>query len=161
MPAAERAIEVYRLARQERGESTEPRDLWFAILADGRVRHPSMQLAEQNSAFQADTYAYRFDWVSPFMEGALGACHALDVPFVFGTLGDPRLAMFTGCDAQATALSEFLQDAWVRFARSGSPGPAWPRYEAGRRQTMLLSSECRVEAAPAESERRFWDSLGA
>ena len=159
--AAEHAIDVYRRARLERGESAEPRDLWFALLADCRVRHPSMRLAEQNGAFSPDTFAYRFDWVSPVMEGALGACHALDVPFVFGTLADPQLGRFAGCGAEAMALSEFLQDSWIRFARSGCPGPEWPRYDASRRQTLLLSSECRVEAAPAESERSFWDRLRA
>ncbi|MEJ0043684.1 MAG: hypothetical protein WDM81_16340 [Rhizomicrobium sp.] len=33
----------------------------------------------------APVYAYRFDWPSPFLNGALGACHALELGFTFGT----------------------------------------------------------------------------
>lgn len=157
--AAREAIETYRGAREARSESVEPRDLWFALLADHRVRHPSMRLAEQNAATQPDTYTYRFDWVSPFMEGALGACHSLEVPFVFGTLTDPQLALFTGCSPEALELSRFVQDSWLRFARSGSPGPEWPRYDMERRRTMVLGAAPAVEAQPGEPERRFWDRL--
>ncbi|GIR37989.1 MAG: hypothetical protein CM15mP49_33740 [Actinomycetota bacterium] len=30
---------------------------------------------------------YEFDWKSKAFNGALGACHALEIPFTFGTLG--------------------------------------------------------------------------
>jgi para-nitrobenzyl esterase len=119
-----------------------------------------MELAEINARREPRTYAYRFDWTSPFMEGALGACHSLEVPFVFGTLTDPRLALFTGCSPEALALAEWMQDAWIRFIRTGSPGPAWPAYEPEHRQTMIIGTPCSVESAPAEEERRLLSALG-
>jgi para-nitrobenzyl esterase len=32
---------------------------------------------------------YRFDWESPAFGGALGAAHAMDIPFVWNTLDTP------------------------------------------------------------------------
>jgi para-nitrobenzyl esterase len=107
---------------------------------------------------------YLFTYQSAGLDGRLGACHALDVPFVFGNFDTPfgRLA---GDTPAARALSERMQDAWLAFARSGNPNhdglPEWPRYEPTDRATMLLGSECAVERAPLEAERSFWETLGA
>jgi para-nitrobenzyl esterase len=163
--AARQAVECYRAARAARGEGIEPGDLWFAIETDRTMRHPAMQLAALQAAHQPRTYAYLFTWPSPAMGGLFGACHGLELPFVFGTLGHPLLRPFTGRGPEATALAARMQDAWIAFARTGRPGHAgvgdWPAYDADARRTMILDRRCRVETAPHEAERGFWDSLGA
>jgi para-nitrobenzyl esterase len=160
---ASRAVAVYRAARQARGESIEPAEIWSAIESDRTMRHPAMRLAARQRAHQARTYAYLFTWPSPFMGGILGACHALELPFVFGTLGHPLLRPFAGKGPAAEALALRIQDAWLAFARSGDPSHPgigdWPAYDTTRRATMVLDRECRVELAPREPERAFWDSL--
>jgi para-nitrobenzyl esterase len=153
------AIRLYGERRRARDEPAEPRDLWFAILADRHVRSPSLRLAEAVARRGQAVYCYRFDWVSPFMEGALGACHSIDIPFVFGSLGDPHLSLFTGNGAEATALGDFVADAWLAFARGGEPASGWPRYEETRRATMLLGASRSVENDPGAEERRFWDRM--
>ena len=158
---AERVVEAYRKARQGRA-SVEPRDLWCAIESDRNFRHPAMQLAEAHACRQSDTYAYLFTWESPALGGALGSCHALDVPFVFGCVRDGAIPKFVGDGPAVGALSERMQDAWLAFARSGRPGhPAlgdWPSYAANRRATMILGESCGVEDAPMEAERALWDA---
>jgi para-nitrobenzyl esterase len=158
-----RAVETYRRARAARGAPTEPPDLWFAIDSDRAFRYPAMRLAELQAMHQPHTYAYLFTWTSPFLGGALGACHALELPFVFGVLQDPLFQNFTGSGPAADALAERIQDAWIAFARTGDPRHAgldqWPGYESGRRATMLLDAACRMENAPLEEERRFWDGV--
>jgi para-nitrobenzyl esterase len=157
-------IAVYRDARRGRGESVAPAELWSAIESDRTMRHPAMRLAERQRAHQPRTYAYLFTWPSPFMGGALGACHALELPFVFGTLGHPMLRPFAGKGPAAEALATRVQDAWIAFARAGDPSHpgigAWPAYDAATRATMILDRECRVEAAPREPERAVWDAVG-
>jgi para-nitrobenzyl esterase len=159
-----RAVEVYRRARAARGERIEPSELWFAIESDRVFRYPAMRLAELQSAHQRRTFAYLFTWRSPFAGGALGACHALELPFVFGTLGHPLLRAFAGSGPEAAALTERIQDAWIAFARSGNPSHRglgdWPAYNREQRATMMLGRECKVENAPREEERSFWDALG-
>ncbi len=160
---ARRAIAVYREARAARGERVEPGDLWFAIESDRTMRHPAMRLAALHAAHQPETYAYLFTWPSPAMGGLFGACHALELPFLFGTLEHRLIRPFTGKGPAAQALAGQIQDAWIAFARTGRPGHAgigdWPAYDATHRRTMILDRQCRVEAAPREAERRFWESL--
>jgi para-nitrobenzyl esterase len=155
-----RAVEVYRQARAARAEPTEPPALWFAIESDRTMRYPAMRLAELQSAHQPQTYAYLFTWTSPFLGGVFGACHALELPFVFGTLDRPLVRGFTGVGPEADALAARIQDAWIAFARTGNPSHPgigeWPAYDARRRATMILGPRCRVEEAPRETERAFW-----
>lgn len=161
--AARRAIDVYRAARAARGEGVEPGELWFAMESDRTMRHPAMRLAGLHAAHQPQTYAYLFTWLSPALGGLLGACHALELPFVFGTLDHPLIRPFAGKGPDARRLAEQIQDAWIAFARTGRPSHAgigdWPGYDATHRRTMILDRRCRVEAAPREAERAFWDAL--
>jgi para-nitrobenzyl esterase len=163
--AARRATEVYRQARAARGENIEPSELWLAIESDRTMRYPAMRLAELQRDHQPRTYAYLFTWPSPLMGGLFGACHALELPFVFGTLHQPLVGRIVGAGSEAQALAYRIQDAWIAFARSGDPSHPgigdWPAYDRTRRATMILDRRCRVEEAPREAERAFWASLDA
>lgn len=160
---ATRAVMTYREARAARGQSVEPPELWFAIDSDRLFRHPAMQLAEIQARHQPHTYAYLFTWRSPFLEGALGSCHALEIPFVFGTHSHPMIGRFTGKGPAADRLGDGMQDCWISFAHSGHPGrigyESWGAYEATRRATMIFDAENRVEEAPYETERAFWATV--
>jgi para-nitrobenzyl esterase len=97
------------------------------------------------------------------MGGWLGACHTLEVPFVFGTLGLPALRPFVGDGPEAERLSQTMRSAWIAFARDGSPDlprvERWPRYDPHLRRTVRLDREVDVLDAPLEAERRFWDGI--
>ena len=71
------------------------------------------------------------------------------------------MAGFVGWGPDAARLGEQMQDAWISFTRTGRPAadglPAWPAYESGRRATMVLDGTSRVEDAPMEPERAYWD----
>jgi para-nitrobenzyl esterase len=158
-PAA--VVERYRSARCARGEPAAPRDLLDAIAGDWIFRIPLLRLVDAHRAHTPATYAYRFDWESTFAGGALGACHALELPFVFGSVRNPVIGIFAGAGEDALALSERMQASWVAFATTGDPSPsgdgAWPRYETEHRATMVFGQQDRVLDAPQEDERRFWE----
>ena len=104
---------------------------------------------------------YLFTWESPAMRGALGACHALEIPFVFGTLANPGMEKFAGSGPDAERLSTQMMDAWLAFARTGDPNhdgapEQWPAYDATRRATMVFGAQTHVEDAPHDEERRLW-----
>jgi para-nitrobenzyl esterase len=161
----ERAIDAYRAARHERGEPTTPRDLWSAIESDRMFRIGSVRAAAAHARTQPATYAYLFTWESPGMHGALGACHALEIPFVLGNLDAPTMDRFAGTGPAASALSEQMMDAWLAFACAGNPEhaglPDWPAYEESGRSTMVFGAETRVEHAPMDAERALWDEVPA
>ena len=84
----------------------------------------------------------------------------VEVPFVFGTLDAPDARDLVPAGSAVGTLPERMQDAWVAFARTGSPAtpqlPGWAPYDAHRRCTMLLGATCGPADAPYEDERRFW-----
>jgi para-nitrobenzyl esterase len=137
-------------------------DRFLALETDASLFVPSARLAEAQARVQRDTWMYRFEWASPLRGGALGACHALDVPFALGTHGDsPALRELSGTGAAATRVAHAVMDSWAAFARTGDPshessGGAWPRYDAARRATLALGDPCRVVYAPNEATRRLW-----
>ncbi|MEZ5342974.1 MAG: carboxylesterase family protein [Acidimicrobiales bacterium] len=66
-------------------------------------------------------FDYEFTFASAAAGGALGSCHALELPFVFGHVEHPGVRAFVGGDAPA-GLSASMQTAWLSFAHTGDPG---------------------------------------
>jgi para-nitrobenzyl esterase len=152
-------VERYYQARSRRQAKSSPLEILTAINTDVMFRMPALQLVEAQLQHNPNVYNYLFAWQSPVFGGALGACHALEMGFVFGTHDDK----FCGSGADADRLSEIIQDAWTSFARTGNPSCKslgdWPSY-GDRRFTMILDNQCRIEEAPYEEERLAWDKVG-
>jgi para-nitrobenzyl esterase len=156
--AAGDVIDCFRQAREREGLGVRPRDLFEAIGTDLVFRLPTLRLLTAHARTGGRAYCYRFDWESPFAQGALGACHALELPFVFGTLDNPIVAFFSGTGDAATALSEEMQSAWAEFARSGRPtgtSDEWPNYEPEGHMTRIFGGIPAVISGPGEAERAF------
>jgi para-nitrobenzyl esterase len=159
---AERIIEAYRIARAS-WASTEPADLLDAIASDRSYRIPAILLAEAQALNQSRTFKYLFTWESPAMDGRLGSCHALEMPFIFGTLDAPTIDRFAGEGPEAEALSANMMDAWIAFARKSDPShpklPSWPSYHPAHRSTLVFGRECALVSAPLEEERLAWEGV--
>ncbi|MCK9485676.1 MAG: carboxylesterase/lipase family protein [Dehalococcoidia bacterium] len=149
--------EAYRAAREQRGDRHAPVDVWFAVQTDRTFRYPSILVAEGQAQHQPATYMYLFTQPSPLYEGVLGSCHALEIPFVFGT-NRGELLPLTGKGDAVEALATAMQDAWIAFARTGDPNhgglPLWPAFTDRRRATMVLGSQQDVAYGPLEAERQ-------
>ncbi len=102
-------------------------DLFAAVMTDWYWRLPALRLAQAHAAQGGigATYVYEFDWRSPQFKGRLGACHAIEIPFVFDTLG-PSSQPLLG-DAPPGELAARMHGAWVAFARNGDPG--WDQFD--------------------------------
>jgi para-nitrobenzyl esterase len=152
------ALEVYREAGRR-----DPVDLWEAIQSDRIFRYPAMRLAELAASHEPRTFAYQFAWRPPLAPRRVGACHGIEIPFVFGTLRHPLVRPLFGFSRETRSLGRAIQDAWLSFARSGLPSsrrlPEWSGYESGERCTMMLSRRSGLVHAPGESELRFWEPL--
>jgi para-nitrobenzyl esterase len=153
-------MEGYRVARVVRSEAVDPRALMVAMGSDGVFRWPSLQLAAAQHAQGAPTYVYLFDWESPAFGGLLGACHALELPFVFGVVHVPVVQLFTGSGSDADALSAHMQQAWLTFAHTGDPSHAalgWPAWDPRKRTTMVFGRQTGVIDAPRNPELSVWE----
>ncbi|HEY5272383.1 MAG TPA: carboxylesterase family protein [Acidimicrobiales bacterium] len=157
---ARAVIDCFRQARGRQRLDIRPRDLFEAIGTDLVFRIPTLRLLAAHERFGGRAFCYRFDQESPFAQGALGACHALELPFVFGTLNNPIVAFFSGTGEAATAISEEMQGAWSDFARTGRPARSydeWPEYEPSQRMTRIFGGSPGVVSGPGEAERAFLD----
>ncbi|MEI9996207.1 MAG: carboxylesterase/lipase family protein [Rhizomicrobium sp.] len=146
-------------------ESGTPFDRWNDIMTDHSFFVPATRLLDAQGA-HGPTYAYRFDWPSPFLGGALGACHALELGFTFGTYQMKGAAPFFGAGPKADALAAEMMDSWIAFAKNGNPSNdtsgAWMRYDAARRATTIFGDGMpHVTARPNEVRRKAWEAVPA
>jgi para-nitrobenzyl esterase len=134
-------------------------ELLEACLADQLYRQPSNRLLDARATASGTTFSYLFTWRSPALDGRLGACHALEIPFVFRQLGCREARFLVGAQAPAS-LGAMMSQAWAAFAGTGAPAapglPPWPPYSAPERQTMVLDVVPRVAADPRSALREFW-----
>lgn len=151
-------MEAYRKARSKRGESTSISDLFAAIQTDRMFRVPAVRLAEAKQKQKQPAYHYIYTWPSPALGGKLGACHAIELGFIFGSYEKN----FSGEGSAADALAMKTQDAWLAFARNGNPScesvGEWRSYGA-KRETMLLGERCTLENDPRGEERKAWEAI--
>ena len=141
-------IDHYR-ARRPGGSA---KDLLADLVTDDMFLRPSFQLADAMAQRGVRVFGYRFDWAPP--GSRFKACHCIDLPFAFGTLGAwPGADMLAGGDtAQMRALSGLVRRAWINLVRDGDPAQEnlpWPRYDAGRRLAMMFDDVCGPGADPA------------
>jgi para-nitrobenzyl esterase len=139
------------------------REVFDRMATDYVFRIPAVRLAEAQLAHTAAVWMYRFDWKSRAFGGALGACHAIELPFVFHNVDSASMSVFLGDGPSPIELADQVQDAWIAFARSGDPNtadlPEWPPYDEVRRATMQLAEPCQLVEDPDGVTRRLWDHL--
>jgi len=124
------------------------------IATDWFFRIPALRLAESVPR----GHVYEFAWESPV--GGLGACHGLEVPFVFDTLDDPGVAPLAG-PVPPSSLAAAVHGAWVAFAATGDPG--WPAYTPDRRAVARFGNGddpgWEVVEDPRGDLRELWDGI--
>ena len=127
-------------------------------------RVPSIVQASFHAENGGNTYMYY--WTKRSAIPHFGACHAVELAYVFGNIGE---TIYTGKEADKE-LSDIVQDMWARFAVSGNPGSEeypWEQYvtsadpsrSSRMRMTMLLGDEIRMIADPQKENRILIEPL--
>ncbi len=152
-----RVLELY----QRLYPDLNPAERLIAITTDCNFRIRSLVLAQRRAEQgRGPVWMYSFEWETPVLGGRLKSPHAMDVPFTFNTLD---LTNATGGAADAQALSNTMSSVWAAFARDGTPRhgsiPEWPRYDQGKRATLILDKACRIENDPRGESRRLWQDI--
>ncbi|WP_282692151.1 carboxylesterase family protein [Streptomyces sp. CC208A] len=145
-----RTARVYRANRPQ----ARPGEVLGALATDKLLRVPLNRIADARlrSGAAGRTYLYEFGWPSPVL--GLGACHALELGFVFDTLDTPEAEAMTGPDAPRD-LAAAMHAAWVAFAAEGDPG--WRAWDAERPVMAFGPGRPSLVLAPREDERRAWE----
>lgn len=134
------------------------------ISRDAGFRMPSIWVAEAHSRV-APTWMYRFDQAPPLMKLlGIGASHATELPYVFGTLPQKvtkkAIGFQLGGLKEAHEISERMQAHWLAFANTGTPVATpewpWPVYDEITRMTLIIDSTEIVQNDPEGEIRLAW-----
>ena len=131
-------IELYGLDDPETYQSAET-DMLGDDLFGVHMRH----LAAANTAQGAPSYLYHFTRVTPSKTQTIGAFHAAEIFFVFGS--HSPLSALTDEDK---GLTEAMGMYWTNFAKTGDPNGAgltpWPLYSPDTDQWMTFNPSIEV-----------------
>ena len=137
------------LPSDRRAAAGKPWQLVSAMMTWAVFEKPARRLADGHASHGGATYVYRFDW-RPTPDARFGACHCIELPFMFGNLAEwPPAAMMAGHDpATFATLVQAIQGAWIAFIRSGTPAapklPSWPRWTEATKSCMVLDDTSHV-----------------
>ena len=156
--SAERVAEIlaaYPDLDRPRGAMSMSRDAGF--------RMPTVWLAEAHSR-HSPTWLYRFDYATPILRAAgLGATHATELPYVFGTFGHMKFdpTFWLGGRQVAGEIAGRIQRRWLAFAKHDVPAALdgskhWPRYDEEKRLTLVIDAVDSVVSDPDADMRRTW-----
>ncbi|WNV88317.1 carboxylesterase family protein [Umezawaea sp. Da 62-37] len=153
-PEPDAVIGAYRAA----GRGRTPGELLSAIGTDYMFGVPTARMADAHAPHAAGTWRYEFAWRSPAFGGRLGACHGLELPFVFDAVDrvDFGVLGVTATD-ETRALAAEVHRAWVRFARDGDPG--WPRYTPENAVVRRIDTEWTLIDGADAGETAVWEGI--
>jgi para-nitrobenzyl esterase len=147
-------VDVYTANRPDQG----PDDVWSAIVTDFIFRIPAIRMLEAQSTQRDDVFLYEFGHRSTAFGGALGACHAIEIPFVFDNVHKRGVDGLVGeIGDKERALATEVNAAWIAAASGDEP---WERYDLERRATRRFGSDTPgLLEDPAGDERLLWEGI--
>ena len=122
------------------------------FLSDYVFRVPAIYMAETVSAHGGNAYMYL--WTKESGDPRLGACHAVELPYVFA---NPYYTYVTAGEYDE-ALARRVRQMWVAFAKTGNPSIEaypWQPYDASTRATMVLGEMTYMENDPLAARREL------
>src|SRR6187549_10341 len=99
-------------------------------------------LARKLERAKVPVYSYLFAWEYP-INGGITSFHCSELAFCFHALNVPQIRTATGGGPVAMALQDKVAQAWVNFARTGSPsqvGLEWKPYTKDDPQAMIFDT---------------------
>ena len=129
--------------------------LFEVAFSDWLFRMPTLHLAQAHAMSGGTTYLYELTAQAP--EGPFGACHALDIPLVFGDYSERGSLSLTGTQppAEFVRLGDLMRREWLNFATCGQPG--WAPYGTGHRTTRVYDLQPDVRSYPEEASMHLWE----
>ena len=119
-------------------------------------RIPAMQQAACHADNGNPVYVYY--WTYPCAEEQIGACHAVELAYVFN---NPDETIYTG-GKYKEELADTVQEMWVNFARTGDPsanGIKWEPYDSDTRKTMVLGDKIGMDSDILAAQRKYIEPI--
>ncbi|MFM8508311.1 MAG: carboxylesterase family protein, partial [Actinomycetota bacterium] len=149
--AAEQAWADYSRLRP----GSSPAQMLAALQSDESFRAPAWRVIDARDRAGNTTWSYFFTWPTPAFGGILGACHGLDIPFVFDNIQVPNVELFIGQSPAHRHLADTMAGALVHFARTGAA--EWQITE-GKRTTLQVDERNEVVVDPERALYDLWNA---
>jgi para-nitrobenzyl esterase len=144
----EHIVQIFRAAHPD----AKPFDI-FSLVMTAQVRQGAVIQAGLKTAQGTPAYLYWFTWKTPVLDGRPRSIHCIDLPFCFDNIDRNE-----NPDAGPRELAANVSEAWIHFARNGSPNhrgiPNWPAFSAESCPTMIFDNQCKLQNNPDEAERQ-------
>lgn len=124
-----------RILKTYRQQGEKPGWTFTRALSDLVFRYPARQFA---AAHEGRTHVYEMEWQSPASGGELGACHGIELPFVFNTLASTTGPEGLTGEAPPQGLADRVHGLWVQYAKTGDL--PWGEYSARDPQVYALEA---------------------
>ena len=119
-------------------------DVWFI--------QPAREFARAMNRQQSPVWMYHF--TKPVW-GWMGAAHAAEIKFVFGSLENPN----TG----NAELSDAFMDYWTQFAKTGNPNvegrTKWEAYDSDRDQHLIMDATLSMDSGLRKDACDMFDEI--
>jgi para-nitrobenzyl esterase len=131
------------------------------LLTDSMFLTSARRLARAQAPLNTQTFLYHFTRVSAYAQlYGLGAYHAAEIPYVFGTVDAIAATLPTSYNAKDRELSRAMSGAWARFASTGDPNGGgllkWPPYTARADPHFEFGDTLRVRSGLRAKEVDFF-----
>jgi para-nitrobenzyl esterase len=144
----EETARIWASYKEADPKATAPQ-LWARITSDQGIRASTRTLIERKAMLgRAPAFLYLLTWPAPFMGGRYGSVHGTDVPLIFH---NPELWPLTAGSAESHILADRMSDAFVAFAKTGSPSTQelpWAAYDPSSKPTMIFDTQSGVKNDP-------------
>ncbi|MEU4107876.1 carboxylesterase family protein [Streptomyces sp. NPDC027717] len=134
----------YRALRPTAGAA----ELVGQMVTDHMLRLPLHRIAD---ARPSASHLYEFAW--PSRRPGLGACHSLELGFVFDT-GEVEEAVRLAGSGGPQSLADSMHASWVAFATTGDPG--WPSWNPTHPTRIFDGTAPHLSYGPRDAELALW-----
>ena len=121
------------------------------FLSDLFFRVPALKIAQLHSKNKGNAYLYY--WTYPSSIPNFGACHAVELSYVFNNLHCTEIIGEKNINYK---LAEVSQNMWANFARNGDPSTEdckWEKYDSKNDYCMVFGKEAELKANLFPKER--------
>jgi len=144
----DQAMDVLRLNHPQRAEAIwslyntcypdyTPSQIVAAVDTDTHFRLHMWNMLKSRPTELTNTWSYMFTWASPLYDGALGASHGIDIPFIFNNTSLPRVHIYTSDDPTNGVLGAEMSRDLLNLGLKNDPN--WQPYDQTKRATKIFN----------------------
>ena len=114
-----------------------PTQIVAAVDTDTHFKLHMWNMLKSRPAVLTNTWSYMFTWASPIYDGALGASHGIDLPFIFNNTSIPRVHIYTSDDPTNGVLGAEMSRDLLNLGQKGDPN--WQPYDHSERAIKIFN----------------------